>query len=111
MKILLCPFLLDSIDWEKFIEISLPEKEDFYSHLNKGDITDTDCTQSKRVCKDFKQKNLVNPMYVQSNSLLLADVFNNFWNMCLEVYGLDPAQNLSAPGLAWQTTLKRRKSN
>ena len=78
-----------------------------------GDINDADCTQSKRVCKDFKTKNIgeSHDLYVQSNSLLLADVFNNFWNVCLEVYGLDLAQNLSAPGLAWQTTLKRLKSN
>ena len=40
-------------DWEKFIEISLPEKEDFYSHLDMGDITHAD-THAKRVCKDFE---------------------------------------------------------
>ena len=44
-------------DWEKFTETSLHGKEDFYSHLNMGDINDADCTQSKRVCKDFKTKN------------------------------------------------------
>ena len=55
-------------------------KKDFYSHLNMGDINDADCTQSKRVCKDFKTKNIgeSHDLYVQSNSLLLADVFNNF---------------------------------
>ena len=46
-------------------------------------------------------------MYVQSNALLLADVFENFRNMCLEIYELDPAKLLSAPGLAWQAVLKK----
>ena len=52
-------------------------------------------------CKDFDRKNLgeYHNMYVQSNTLLLADVFNNFRNMSLEMYGLDPAHFLSAPGL------------
>ena len=48
-------------------------------------------------------------MYVQSNTLLLADVFENFRNMCLEIYELDPAKFLSAPGLAWQAALKKTK--
>ena len=45
-------------DWEKFNETSLPEKEDFYSHLNMEDITDADYAHAKRVCKDFEIKNL-----------------------------------------------------
>ena len=48
-------------------------------------------------------------MYVQSDTLLLADVFENFRNMCLEIYELDPAKFLSAPGLAWQALLKKTK--
>ena len=45
-------------DWEKFSETTLPEKVDFYSHLNMEDITDADYAQAKRVCKDFEIKNL-----------------------------------------------------
>ena len=52
-----------------------------------------------------KQKDL----YVQSDTLLLADVFENFRNMCLEVYELDPACFLTAPGLAWQAASKKTK--
>ena len=48
-------------------------------------------------------------MYVQSDTLLLADVFNNFRNKCLKIYEHDPANFLSAPGLAWQATLKKMK--
>ena len=75
------------IDWEKFNEKSLPEIENFYSHLNMEDIDDAVYTHAKRVCKDFEIKNL----HVQSDALLLADVFENFQNMCLEIYELDPA--------------------
>ena len=46
-------------------------------------------------------------MYAQSDTLLLADVFENFRNMCLEIYELDPVYFVSAPGLAWQACLKK----
>ena len=64
-------------DWEKFDETSLPGKEDFYSHLNMEDIPDADYARAKRVCKDSKIKNLgeYHNLYVQSDILLLADVF------------------------------------
>ena len=48
-------------------------------------------------------------MHVQSDTLLLADVFGNFRNMCPKIYELDPAKFLSAPGLAWQAALKKTK--
>ena len=86
---------------EKFNEASLPEKEDFYSHLNMEDITDADYVYAKKVCKDFWINNLeeYHDLYVQSDTLLLADVFENFRNICLKIYKLDPAKFLSAPGL------------
>ena len=48
-------------------------------------------------------------MYVQINTLLLADVFENFKNMCLEMYELDPAKFLSATGLTWEAALEKTK--
>ena len=59
--------------------------------------------------KRFKLKNLreYHDLYVQSDTLLLADVFENFRNTCLKVYELDPAHFLSLPGLAWQACLKK----
>ena len=80
-------------DWEKFNETSLPEKEGFYSHLNMEDITDADYAHAKRVCKDFEIKNLgeYHGLYVQSDTLL-ADVFENFRNMCIEIDKLDLAK-------------------
>ena len=67
-------------DWEKFRESSLLEKENFYSHLNMEDITNADYTHAKQVSKDFKIKKLgeYHDLYVQSNTFLLADVFENF---------------------------------
>ena len=60
--------------WENFNETSLPEKEDFYSHLNMEDITDADYVHTKRVCKDFEIINLgeYHDLYVQSDTLLLV---------------------------------------
>ena len=90
-------------DWEKLNKTLLLEKEDFYSHLNMEDITDADYAHAKRVCKDFDIKHLeqYHDLYVQSNILLLPDVSENFRNMCLEIYELDPANFLSAPEIAW----------
>ena len=48
-------------------------------------------------------------MYAQSHTLLLSVVFENFWNMCLEIYELDPSKFISVPRLAWQATLKKAK--
>ena len=64
---------------------------------------------AKRVYKEFKLKNLgdYHDLNVQSDTLLLADVFENFRNKCIEIYELDPAHFLSAPGLAWQACLKK----
>ena len=76
-------------NWEKFNETSLPEKEDFYSHLHTEDIIDADYTHAKKVCKDFEIKNLreYQDLCIQSNTILLADVFENFLNtVCVLKY-------------------------
>ena len=75
------------------------------------DITDADYAYAIKVFKDFEIKNLVeyHDLYVQSNTLLLADVFENFRNMCLKIYELDTEKFLSAVGLAWQEALKKQK--
>ena len=95
--------------WEKFNETSLPIKEDFYSHLNMEDIEDIDYRHGNNVFNNFKLNKLgdYHDLYVQSDTLLLADVFENFRDMCINVYELDPAHFLSLPGLAWQACLKK----
>ena len=80
----------------------MPEKEDFYSHLNMEDITDIDYAYAKRVCTGFEIKNWGEycDLDVQSNKLLFADVFENFRNICIQIYEFDPPKLLPAPGLA-----------
>ena len=97
--------------WERFNEISLADKKVFYSELNLEDITDKDYAHSQKVFKESKLKNVgdYHDLYVQSDTLLLADVFENFRNKCIEIYELDPAHFLSAPGLAWQACLKKAR--
>ena len=94
--------------WERFDETSFLNKEAFYTSLNMEDITDVDYRHAKRVLKSLNNKNLVD-YHVQSDTLLLADAFENFRNKYIEIYEVDPAHFLSAPGLAWQACLKKTK--
>ena len=105
-------YLYEYMDsWQRFDETSLPDKEAFYSNLNMEDITDVDYRHGKTVFEYLINKNLgdYHDLYIQSNALLLADVFENFKNTCIKVYELDPAHFLSAPGLVWQACLKKRE--
>ena len=96
-------------NWEEIDETSLPNKEDFYSNLNMEDINDIDYRHANNVFKRIELENLGqnHDLYVQSDTLLLADVFGNFRDMCIKVYELDPSHFLSLPGLAWQARLKK----
>ena len=97
--------------WQRFDETALPDKEAFYSNLNMEDITDVDYRHGKIVFEYLINKDLddYHDLYVQSDTLLLTDVFENFRNMCIKVYKLDPAHFLSAPGLGSQACLKKTK--
>ena len=95
--------------WERFKEESLPDKESFYSELNNEHITDGDYAHAQKVWSTFNIKNLgeYHDLYVQSDTALLADVFENFRDKCTEKYELDPAHFLSVPGLGWKACLKK----
>ena len=97
-------------NWEKFNETSLPDKASFYCGLNMENIDDIDYSHGNNGFKKFKLKSLeeYHDLYVQRDTLLLADVFENFRNMFIKVYELDPAHFLSLPGLAWQACLKKQ---
>ena len=97
---------MDSL--ERFKETKLPPKEAFYSKLNNEGISDEDYTHAKKVWKEFKMKHLqdYHNLYNETDVLLLADVFENFRNICMENYKLDPAYYFTAPGLAWDACLK-----
>ena len=75
------------------------------------DIADKEYTHAQKVFDEFKLKNIgdYHDLYVQSDTLLLADVFENFTSKCIKIYELDPAQFLSAPGLAWQVFFKKTR--
>ena len=96
-------------NWKRFNETSLPCKESFYSNFNMENIEDIDYRHGNNVFNKFKLNNLgeYHDLYVQSDTLLLADVFENFRDMSLKEYELDAAHFLSLPGLAWQACLKK----
>ena len=97
--------------WENFNETSIPPKEARCSKLNEEDISDVDYVHAQNVWDVFEIKNQGenHDLYVLSDTLLVADVFENFRDKCIEIYGLDSADFLLAPGLAWQVSLKKQK--
>ena len=94
--------------WERLDKTSLLDRKEFYSELSNEDITDKDYEHYQKVWEVFEIKNLgeYHDLYVQCDILLLADLFENFRNKCMEIYKLDPTHFFSALGLAWQDELK-----
>ena len=74
-----------------------------------SDISEYDYEHARKVWKEFKLKNLgeYHDLYLKTDVLLLSNVFEKFWNNCLEYYKLDPAHFYTSPGLAWQACLKK----
>ena len=98
---------------EKLSETQLPPKEEFYSKLNDEDISDEDYQHAINVWNTFGCKTLrdYHDLYLKSDVLLLADVFENFRKTCLKHYKLDPAHYYTSPGLAWDACLKTTGQN
>ena len=94
--------------FQRFSERSLPEIEDFYSILNDTGISESDYEHAKMVWSTFQIRDLgeYHDLYLKSDVLLLADVFENFRTICLKDYGLDPCHYYSAPGLSWDALLR-----
>ena len=84
-------------------------KKYFYSGFYLEDIIDKDYTHAQKVFKELGLKNLGDyyDLHVQSDTLLLTDLFENFRNKSIEIYELDPAHFLSTPILAWQACIKK----
>ena len=93
---------------EKLLETRLPPKEEFYSQLYDEDISDEDYQHAINVWNTFDCKTIrdYHDLYLKSDVLLLADVFENFRATCLKHYKLDPAHYYTSPGLAWDACLK-----
>uniref|UniRef100_A0A1B6JA38 DNA-directed DNA polymerase n=3 Tax=Homalodisca liturata TaxID=320908 RepID=A0A1B6JA38_9HEMI len=100
---------MDSI--EKYSETSLPSQEEFYNRLNKQHITNEDYKHACDVWTAFNIQNMkeYTMLYNETDVLLLADVMENFRDVCLNTYKLDPAWYFTAPGLAWNAMLKITK--
>ena len=95
-------------DSSKFLEEKLPEQKDFYNILNEEELSSTDYDHAQHIWQTFNIKNLgeYHDLYLKSDVLLLADVFENFRDLCLDYYKLDPAHYYTAPGLAWDAMLR-----
>ena len=94
--------------WKKLNETSLPDKKDFHSELALEDISDKDYEHAQKVFQEYCiDMSDYHDLYVQTDTLLLADVFEIFSNKYIEIYELDPSYFYSAPGLAWQACLKK----
>ena len=96
--------------WERFNKTSLPPKKSFYSELNLENISDKKYLHAQKVRDEFEIRNLgeYHDLYVQTDTLLLADVYEKFRDKCIEIYALDPSYFLSSPRLAWQVCLKKQ---
>ena len=94
--------------FDKFNDEHLPSKEQFYSRLTEEDITNHDYNKAKQIWKHFDIKNMgeYHDLYVKTDVLLLTDVFENFRDMCLSYYGLDPVYYYTLPNFAFDAMLK-----
>ena len=94
-------------NFEKFEETSLPPKEKFFNDLSKKHISEEDFVFIHKLWDTFQLKNLgeLHDLYMETDVLLLADVFEEFRHFCLLKYRLDPAHYNTAPGLSWSAAL------
>ena len=94
--------------WDRFEETQLPPISAFYSNLNMSSIREEDSQHAQRVWKEFGIHNLrdYHDLYLRTDVILLANVFEAFRDTCLKHYKLDPAHFYTSPGLAWKACLK-----
>ena len=94
-------------DFNKFNDTELPEKKHFYSRLSEEDISDVDYERAKLIWKHFNIKNLgeYHDLYLETDVLLLTDVYENFRKQCITDYELDPAHYYTLPNFAWDAML------
>ena len=96
---------------EKFKEKKLPPQKAFYSRLSGKGISNKNYKHARNVWDSFNMETMkdYHELYNDSDALLLADVFENFRDLCLKIYELDPVHYYTAPGLAWDACLKMTK--
>ena len=93
---------------ETLRETQLPEKAGFFSKLYNREIENSDYEHAKNVWETFSIRTLgeYSDIYLQTDVLLLADVFENFRDNCLKSYGLDPGHYYTTPGFSFDAMLK-----
>ena len=97
--------------WDKFEESQLPLIEAFFSSLNMTNISEDDYKHVQRVWKELGTRNLgdYHDLYLRTNVILLANVFEAFGDTCLEHYKLDPVHFCTSPGLTWKACLRKTR--
>ena len=95
-------------DRSRFDETKLPPKDKFYSRLTEEDITDEEYERACAIWSHFNCQTMrdYHDVYLKSDVLLLAQVFESFRSMALKTYGLDPAHYRTLPGFSWDALLK-----
>jgi hypothetical protein len=97
--------------FNKFDDVELPPRDSFYSNLNEEGITEDEYARARNVwttfeCEKFKY---YHDLYLKTDIILLVDVFENFREISLKTYELDPAQYDTTPALTWDACLKHTK--
>ena len=94
--------------WDQFNETQLPPIDVFYSNLNMSSISDDDYQHAQKVWEEFRICNLgdYHDLYLRTDVVLLANVYEAFRDTCLRHYSLDPGHFYTSPGLAWKACLK-----
>lgn len=97
--------------FEKLAEEVLPTQEQFFDSLTNTPLSDADYLHAQSVWKTFACKTLMDysNVYLQTDVLLLTDIFENFRKVCMKTYNLDPAHFYTSPGLTWDAMLKFTK--
>ena len=94
--------------FEKFDQTELAAKEQFYSILNDQHITNDEYDHARKFCITFNIKTMdeYHDLYLKSDVLLLANIFESFRKTCLQYYKSDPCHYFTSPGLSWDAMLK-----
>ena len=97
--------------FNKFNETKLPDKDKYYSILNRKGISDDEYNFAKKMWETLKIKNLgqLHDIYMNTDVMLLADVFESFRTTAMKTYELDPAHFLTAPSLSWAACLRKTR--